>query len=61
MSSLPDIERIGKGASDLAQALSIQAVPELLDAQQSVQDSVDGMFKYIPFNDDTAFWQSLGL
>ena len=61
MSSLSDIERIPQGASDLAQALSTQAVPGLIAARQSVQHTVDGMFKCISFNGNAASWQSLGL
>ena len=63
MSSLPDIERIAQGASNLAYAVPepTQAVPELLAARQSVQHSVDGMFKCIPFNGNAAFWQNLAL
>ena len=55
MSSLTGIERIAQGARDLAKALPAQSVPELLAARQSLQHNVDGMFKYIPFNDITAF------
>ena len=61
MSSLPDIERIAQEAIDLAKASPIQGVPDLLAARQSVQLSGDGMFKCNLFNDDAAFWQSLGL
>ena len=42
-------------ASDLALALSTQAVPGLLAARQSVQHSFDGLFKCIPFNGKAAF------
>ena len=56
--SLPHMRGLPHGASDLAtcKALPTQFVPELLAAQQSVQHSVDGMFKWIPFNDDDAFF-----
>ena len=55
MSTSSANERIGQGASDLAEALTTQAVPELLAARQGVQQSVDGLFKYIPFNCRAAF------
>ena len=57
MSSLPDIGRIAQGVSNLAEALPTRAAC----GRQNVQHSLDGMFKCIPFNDNAAFWQSLGL
>ena len=59
VSSLSDIESIAQGASDRAYKVPTQAVPELLEALQSVRLSVGGMFKYIPFNDNAVFWQCL--
>ena len=42
-------------------SISHRVVPELLTTQQSVQHSVDGMFKCIPFNGSAVFRQSLCL
>ena len=52
---------IAQAASDLAEALSTQAVPELLATPQGVQQSADGLFKCIPFNGKAASWRILGL